>query len=122
MISMKSEPGIGPIPDQNFKVVTHLYVVLVFINELHQSANFHLFLGYVIEIFLYILFLALFQRGPPFAPSLTFGGSLIFPPCPGISFLVLNSAFFPHTRLFPPSFFSVGGFDLFAPFPLFCCL
>ena len=112
----------GSIPNQNSKVVTHLYIVLVLIHELHQSANFRLFFWHIIEIFLRILFLILFRRGLSFTPFLNFGARLIFPPCSGIPFLVMHPAFFPHTGLFdllPSSFFSVRGFGLSGPLPLF---
>ena len=107
------------IPNQNFKVVTHLYEILVFVHKLHQSANFRLFLGHIIEIFLRTLFLALFRRGPDLAPFLDFSAWLIFLPCPGISFVY--PAFLLHTSPFCPSFFSAGGFSLPGPLPLFCC-
>ena len=123
MISMKSELGMGlfliKISKSSPTCTKSLFLSMNFINLL----TFCLFLGHVIEIFLRILFLTLFQRGLAFAPFLDFsGGRLIFPPCPRISFLVLHSAFFVHTRLFhslPSSFFLCRGIWPFWSSPAF---
>ena len=110
-------------PNEYFKVISHLYEILVFVHELHQSADFRLFLEHIIKIFLCILYLALFRRRwLALSPFLDFGGCLIFSPWPGVSF-IMYLVFLLYTglfHLFPLSFFLCGGFSLSGHSPLFC--